>query len=175
MTTPRETLYYDIMPSPLGPLTLVADADGLREICFESEQRPNAEDGWQRDAGRLANARTQLAEYFAGRRTRFDLPLHPRGTPFQREVWDELVRIPFGITISYGELAQRIGKPKAVRAVGAANGRNPIPIIIPCHRVIGADHSLTGYGGGLWIKRALLGLEGRSMHGDLFVEALETA
>ncbi|TAL72413.1 MAG: methylated-DNA--[protein]-cysteine S-methyltransferase [Rhodanobacter sp.] len=170
MTTPRVALYYDIMPSPLGPLTLVADDAGLCEICFESEHRPNTKDTWQRDAGRLAKARTQLAEYFAGRRTVFDLPLHPRGTPFQLAVWEELLRIPFGITMSYGELAQRIGKPKAVRAVGAANGRNPIPIIVPCHRVIGADHSLTGYGGGLWIKRALLGLEGRKLHGDLFVE-----
>lgn len=161
---------YDLMPSPLGPLTLVADDQGLCEICFEAEQRPNANDDWQRAPKRLAAARKQLTEYFAGRRTTFDLPLHPRGTPFQLAVWDELLRIPFGITVSYGELAQRIGKPKAVRAVGAANGRNPIPIIVPCHRVIGADHSLTGYGGGLWIKRALLGLEGRTLHGDLFVE-----
>lgn len=165
-----DTRCYDIMPSPLGPLTLVADDEGLCEICFEAEQRPNTGDHWQRSPTRLAVARKQLDEYFAGKRTAFDLPLHPHGTPFQLAVWDALLRIPFGITVSYGELAQRIGKPKAVRAVGAANGRNPIPIIVPCHRVIGADHSLTGYGGGLWIKRALLGLEGRTLHGDLFVE-----
>ncbi|HWU75714.1 MAG TPA: methylated-DNA--[protein]-cysteine S-methyltransferase, partial [Rhodanobacter sp.] len=97
-----------------------------------------------------------------------DMPLHPLGTPFQLEVWHELARIPYGTTLSYGEMARRIGQPKAVRAVGAANGRNPLPIVLPCHRVIGSDGSLTGFGGGLPIKRQLLAMEDRIARGDLF-------
>lgn len=167
MTT--ETLYYDTLPSPLGTLTLVADAQGaLREICFEHEQRPRADEPWQRDTARLAQARSQLTEYFAGTRQAFQLALNPQGTAFQQTVWLALTRIPFGAVTSYGELARRIGKPSAMRAVGAANGRNPLPIIVPCHRVIGADGSLTGYSGGLWIKRRLLALEGHTPRGDLF-------
>jgi methylated-DNA-[protein]-cysteine S-methyltransferase len=111
------------------------------------------------DPAACADARRQLAEYFDGRRRHFDLRLAPEGTPFQTRVWAELCRIPFGTTISYRELAARIGQPAAVRAVGLANGRNPIAIVVPCHRVIGADGSLTGYGGGLDRKRYLLGLE----------------
>jgi methylated-DNA-[protein]-cysteine S-methyltransferase len=103
----------------------------------------------------------QLREYFAGQRTRFDLPLHPAGTAFQRDVWSELQRIPYGETISYGELARRVGHPAAARAVGAANGANPIPIVIPCHRVIGANGKLTGFGGGIPVKQKLLALESR--------------
>lgn len=172
MTT--ETLYYDTLPSPLGMLTLVADTQGrLREICFEAEQRPRADEPWQRDTTRLAQARQQLTEYFAGTRREFTLPLQPQGTVFQQSVWQALLRIPFGATSSYGELAQRIGKPTAMRAVGAANGRNPIPIIVPCHRVIGADGSLTGYSGGLWIKQKLLALEGHAPRGDLFDAAVQ--
>jgi methylated-DNA-[protein]-cysteine S-methyltransferase len=169
MSKPDDTLYYDTLPSPLGTLTLMADAQGrLREICFEHEARPHADEPWRRDAARLAPARQQLAEYFAGTRREFDLPLCPQGTAFQQQVWQELRRIPFGATTSYGELARRLGKPKAMRAVGAANGRNPLPVIVPCHRVIGADGSLTGYSGGLWIKRKLLALEGHTPRGDLF-------
>lgn len=171
MTNPSDTLYYDTLPSPLGTLCLAADDAGLREICFEHEQRPRADEHWLRDAPRLAAARRQLAEYFAGQRREFSLPLHPQGTPFQQMVWRELTRIPFGAAISYAELARRIGKPAATRAVGAANGRNPLPVVVPCHRVIGADGSLTGYSGGLWIKRRLLALEGCSVRGDLFAEA----
>ena len=163
-----DTLYYDTLPSPLGLLCLVADDEGLREICFPAEHRPNASDHWQRDPRRLAPARQQLTDYFAGTRREFTVPLHPHGTAFQLAVWQELSRIPFGITISYAELARRIGKPTATRAVGAANGRNPIPIIVPCHRVIGADGSLTGYSGGLSIKRKLLALEGVAAGSDLF-------
>ncbi len=112
------------------------------------------------DRARSAAVARELAEYFAGRRRDFTLALDPAGTPFQREVWGELARIPYGATVSYGELARRVGRPAASRAVGAANGANPIPIILPCHRVIGSNGSLTGYGGGLPIKRALLSLEG---------------
>ncbi len=110
----------------------------------------------------------QLDEYFAGTRTTFELPLHPVGTEFQRTVWHELGQIPYGITISYGELARRINKPAAVRAVGAANGRNPLPIVVPCHRVIGRDGSLTGFSGGLSTKEFLLKLERGSPDADLF-------
>jgi methylated-DNA-[protein]-cysteine S-methyltransferase len=117
---------------------------------------------------RRSRSRAQLEEYFAGTRQHFELPLHPVGTPFQLEVWHELGRIPYGVTISYGELARRIDKPLAVRAVGAANGRNPLPIVLPCHRVIGANGSLTGFGGGLPTKRYLLTMEDRIVHGDLF-------
>ena len=111
-------------------------------------------------AGVLAEAADQLAAYFAGRLRRFDLPLAPEGTPFQREVWDLLREIPYGVTWTYGQAAGRLGRPKSSRAVGAANGANPIPIVLPCHRVIGADGGLTGYGGGVDRKRALLELEG---------------
>jgi methylated-DNA-[protein]-cysteine S-methyltransferase len=112
------------------------------------------------EAPPLAAAAAQLDEYFAGERRDFDLELDLRGTEFQRAVWDELLRIPYGETMSYGELARRLGRPERVRAVGAANGRNPVAIVVPCHRVIGADGSLTGYGGGLDRKRALLAVEG---------------
>jgi methylated-DNA-[protein]-cysteine S-methyltransferase len=121
-----------------------------------------------RSSAALAFARGQLEEYFAGTRTAFDLPLHPQGTAFQLTVWDELARIPYAETISYGELARRIGQPQAMRAVGAANGRNPLPIVVPCHRVIGNNGHLTGFGGGLPAKRFLLGWERRTAHGDLF-------
>ena len=122
-------------------------------------------EGGARDpSAALGEARRQLTEYFAGARRAFDLPLAASGTPFQRRVWEALRRIPYGETISYGELARRIGKPTASRAVGAANGRNPIAIVVPCHRVIGADGTLIGYGGGLPVKEALLALERRAAH-----------
>ncbi|RDI98220.1 methylated-DNA--[protein]-cysteine S-methyltransferase [Dyella solisilvae] len=162
-------LWYDEMPSPVGMLRLVADEMGLREIWFErGSHRKAAQPHWLRAPESLAAARRQLEEYFAGTRQQFDLALHPQGTPFQLAVWWELARIPYGGTISYGELARRIGQPLAMRAVGAANGRNPLPIVLPCHRVIGADGSLTGFGGGLPTKRYLLSLEDRIAHGDLF-------
>ena len=150
------------MPSPVGPLTLVGEGDDLTGVFFEtgSNARRRAPD-WVRDDRRLRPAAAQLDEYFAGKRTRFDLPLAPRGTAFQKAVWAALLRIPFGETSSYGDIARAIGKPAASRAVGGANHRNPISIVIPCHRVIGADGSLTGYGGGLDHKRLLLELESR--------------
>jgi methylated-DNA-[protein]-cysteine S-methyltransferase len=169
MTTMPDIIHYDEMDSPVGTLRLVADSRGLREIWFERERHPKkAHNGWIRAAAPLAFARVQLEEYFAGERQHFELPLHPVGTTFQLAVWEELGRIPYGVTISYGELARRIEQPLAVRAVGAANGRNPLPIVLPCHRVIGADGSLTGFGGGLPTKRYLLAMEDRVAHGDLF-------
>jgi methylated-DNA-[protein]-cysteine S-methyltransferase len=162
-----DAVYYDVMPSPVGPLRLVCDERGLRRICFARDRHPRAEDLQGTHApARLAFARRQLEEYFAGERRSFELPLRPQGTPFQLEVWEGLRTIPWGRTWSYAELAQAIGKPKAMRAVGAANGRNPLPIVVPCHRVIGADGSLTGFGGGIEIKARLLALEGRDS--DLF-------
>ncbi len=173
-TTHYGTIHYDEMDSPVGTLRLVADGHGLRGIWFERERHPKkADPTWVRATDPLASAplaaaRVQLEEYFAGMRQHFDLPLHPVGTPFQLQVWHELGRIPYGVTISYGELARRIEKPLAVRAVGAANGRNPLPIVLPCHRVIGADGSLTGFGGGLPTKHYLLTMEDRIARGDLF-------
>ena len=162
-------IYYDDIDSPAGRLRLVAGPDGLREIWFENGRHAKVTGpNWIRATEPLAFARVQLEEYFAGERTTFKLPLRPSGTPFQLAVWWELARIPYGVTISYGELARRIEKPLAVRAVGAANGRNPLPIVLPCHRVIGSDGSLTGFGGGLPTKRYLLALEQRIAHGDLF-------
>ncbi len=162
MSKPTETIYYDDMPSPIGVLRLVADEQGLREVRFAEPRYPRSTpDEWIRASEPLRFARTQLQDYFAGERLAFDLPLHPLGTPFQLSVWRELARIPYAATASYGEIAQRIENPAAVRAVGAANGRNPIPIIVPCHRVIGSDGSLTGFGGGLPTKMFLLALEKR--------------
>ena len=164
-----ETIWYDVLPTPIGQLLLVADAQGLREVWFETgRQRKSPQPARVHAARPLAQARRQLEEYFAGERTSFELKLHPVGTPFQLAVWEELGRIPYGVTISYAELARRIGQPAAMRAVGAANGRNPIPIILPCHRVIGSNGSLTGFGGGLPTKRFLLSMEDRVAHGDLF-------
>jgi methylated-DNA-[protein]-cysteine S-methyltransferase len=164
-----EKIHYDEMLTPIGALRLVADAQGLREVWFETNRHPKAAStSWVHSSGALAFARVQLEEYFAGTRQVFDLPLHPVGTPFQLAVWKELERIPYGVTISYGEVARRIDQPAAVRAVGAANGRNPLPIIVPCHRVIGSNGNLTGFGGGLPIKRFLLAMEDRVARGDLF-------
>lgn len=155
---------YRYMESPVGRLLLAGDGEGLRAVLFQ--QGPKAaepEADWEFDAAALGEAVEQLEAYFAGSRREFALPLAPRGTAFQLRVWEELQRIGYGETISYVELATRVGNPKASRAVGLANGQNPISIIIPCHRVIGANGKLTGYGGGLPIKEALLRLErGRS-------------
>lgn len=163
-----------VMPSPVGLLRLAANADGLCLVEFPDPRHPvRAKAGWREgDSDVLADTRRQLGDYFAGTRRSFDLPLAPRGTPFQLQVWRALTAIPYGATISYRELAERIGQPAAMRAVGAANGRNPLPIVVPCHRVIGADGSLTGFGGGLPTKRFLLQLEGAlARDGDLFANA----
>lgn len=147
--------------SPAGPLVIAADDTGLRHIEFHQNRYPADRDDWRGgDSDVLQAAEAQLHDYFAGSRTRFDLPLAPQGTAFQLSVWEELARIPYGATISYLDLARRVGKPTATRAVGAANGRNPLPIVLPCHRVIGADGALTGFGGGLPMKEYLLRLEG---------------
>ncbi len=146
--------------SPLGALLLAGETDALALIGLPGGKQPArpARD-WTEDARPFASARRQLDEYFAVKRERFDLGLAFKGTEFQQQVWTTLSRIPYGRTCSYGEIAQRIGRPKAVRAVGLANGANPLPIVVPCHRVIGADGSLTGYGGGMLAKRMLLELE----------------
>lgn len=146
--------------SPVGPLMLAADESGLRHIEFRDNRHPAERADWHGgDTPILQAAEAQLAEYFAGSRRVFDLPLAPQGTPFQLQVWRELAAIAYGTTISYAQLAQRVGNANAMRAVGAANGRNPLPIVLPCHRVIGADGDLTGFGGGLPTKAFLLRLE----------------
>lgn len=153
-------MHYCDVSTPVGRLLLTGDEKGLRGISFQNGFHPVklAED-WQLTEEPFREAIAQLEAYFAGRLHRFDLALAPEGTPFQREVWSALTTIPYGETVSYGELARQLGRRTASRAVGAANGRNPLPIVIPCHRVIGADGSLTGFGGGLAIKRRLLELE----------------
>jgi len=152
---------YAKMDSPVGQLTIAGDDDGLHFVLFRTGKRAAspAEDWREGGCDAVDEAIRQLQAYFSGSLTAFDLPLKPAGTPFQMGVWRELQQVPYGNIISYGELARRIGRPKASRAVGAANGANPIPIIIPCHRVIGSGGKLTGYGGGLEIKTALLRLE----------------
>ena len=150
-------MYYSTMDSPVGRLLLAGNGSGLGWVFFEKEGRPvSPRPGWEERSRPFRDVMRQLDAYFAGKRREFDLELAPEGTPFQQRVWQELRTIPFGETISYGELARRIGRPSASRAVGAANGRNPISIIVPCHRVIGSNGSLTGFGGGLDTKRALL-------------------
>ena len=150
-------MFYDFFDSPIGPLVVVSDEDALIQLHLPKGGKPgHVAPEWRRSPGRLREARAQLAAYFAGKLLTFDLPLAPRGTPFQCRVWDELLRIPYGDTSSYIELARRLGQPSAMRAVGAANGANPLAIIVPCHRVIGADGTLVGYGGGLAAKRWLL-------------------
>ena len=152
---------YIYLDSPIGKLLVAGDAETVRSIRFPKNGAPGEPGaGWiESSTAPLEQAACQLREYFAGKRTGFDLPLAPEGTQFQRSVWRKLQDIPYGRTISYGELARKVGNPKASRAVGAANGQNPIPIVIPCHRVIGANGKLTGFGGGLPIKEALLALE----------------
>jgi methylated-DNA-[protein]-cysteine S-methyltransferase len=155
--------------SPVGPLFLAGDADALRCVHFQAGPRPmRAASQWRHDAAPFVLALAQLEEYFRGARRTFRLGLDPQGTPFQLAVWSALRQIPYGETLSYGELARRVGLAGGARAVGLANGANPLPIIVPCHRVIGADGSLTGFGGGLDIKRALLSLEGAACVADLF-------
>lgn len=153
-------MFYDHFDTPIGRLLLAGDDAGLRHIDFEHGRYPTSiGDDWERRPSAFGAVRAQLAAYFAGRLTEFDLPLAPRGTAFQLAVWQQLRAIPYGATTSYGEIARRLGVESASRAVGAANGRNPLPIVVPCHRVIGADGSLTGFGGGLPLKKRLLALE----------------
>jgi methylated-DNA-[protein]-cysteine S-methyltransferase len=151
----EQSMVYTWMESPVGRLLLAADEKGLRQLLF----RGKPEKGWREDPEALAEPVRQLRAYFAGELHDFDLPLAPEGTPFQLRVWRELRNIPYGQTISYGELARRIGSPNGSRAVGLANGANPISIVVPCHRVIGSNGKLTGYGGGLENKELLLALE----------------
>jgi methylated-DNA-[protein]-cysteine S-methyltransferase len=152
--------FFDTIESPIGTLTVVVNGDGaLTHVLFEGQSAPA---GAVPDAARCAAAAAQLREYFRGERTDFDLPLAPAGSEFQRRVWDALVGVGYGAVTDYGSLGARIGRPGAARAVGRANATNPIPIVIPCHRVIGANGSLTGYAGGLEAKRLLLDLESRA-------------
>ena len=161
MTAVTMTTCYERVASPVGPLLLAVSDVGLRAIEFPGPTRARRSGLWrQGDHRLLRDARTQLREYFDGTRRAFDLPLALEGTAFQRAVWHALATIPYGETISYGELAARVGRPSASRAVGGANGRNPLPIVLPCHRVIGAKGALTGFGGGVPTKRFLLTLEG---------------
>lgn len=156
------TLFYDHLETPIGPLLLVGDAEGLVEVGLPVRGKPALPPADSTpNATRLHAARRQLQAYFEGTRRAFDLPLHPSGTPFQLEVWGALLAIPYGETASYADIARRIDRPKAVRAVGAANGANPLAIIVPCHRVIGSHGDLVGYGGGLPLKRWLLAHERR--------------
>ena len=163
------TTVYDLVDSPVGALLLTATGEGLTRVHFERNRGLAAavDPAWRRDDGAqgaasavLAAARRQLGEYFDGRRRAFDLLLAPEGTAFQRRVWAALAALGYGETVSYAELARRAGAPGAARAVGAANGRNPVPVVVPCHRVIGADGTLTGFGGGVERKRWLLAHEG---------------
>lgn len=155
---------YTNIESPVGPLVLAGDDRGLRFLSFGASKRAVcAKPDWTEDSAPFKEATLQLQAYFRGELKEFDLPLSLDGTTFQVNVWKKLCTIPYGTTISYGELAQRIGNPKAMRAVGLANGSNPIAIIVPCHRVIGSNGKLTGYGGGLPIKEKLLALESRQL------------
>ena len=159
------------LSTPVGDLLAIADGENITHLLFaDGEQAASLPPLPPTDEARFDELRTQLESYFAGDRTQFDLKLAPPGTDFQRRVWSELERIPFGETISYGELANRIGSPKAVRAVGGANNKNPIPIVIPCHRVVGKNNTLVGYGGGLDRKHALLRLEGAELAAQLRLE-----
>lgn len=153
-------MIYTTVESPIGELLLLGDGEVLRGLYMQAGRRPiRIRPAWERDDSAFPEAREQLAQYFAGERTSFDLPMQLDGSVFQRTVWHALTEIPYGHTISYGELARRIGRPDLARAVGTANGQNPIAVIVPCHRVIGSDGKLVGYGGGLENKRLLLDLE----------------
>jgi methylated-DNA-[protein]-cysteine S-methyltransferase len=153
-------LLYTTVASPIGELLLVGDGQSLQGLYMQEGRKPMRIDaGWTRAASPFAHVQAQLREYFDGQRVAFEIPLVMHGTTFERRVWSALQEIPYGETVSYGELARRIGQPSASRAVGLANGRNPISVVVPCHRVIGANGSLTGYGGGIERKRLLLELE----------------
>jgi methylated-DNA-[protein]-cysteine S-methyltransferase len=154
------SLSYTTMDSPIGELLLLGDGDALCGLYMQDGRKPTRiAPQWRESAAPFTDVQTQLREYFAGERVAFETPLAMHGTQFELQVWRELADIPYGETVSYGEIAKRVGQPSAARAVGLANGRNPIAVIVPCHRVIGADGRLTGYGGGLERKRLLLELE----------------
>ena len=156
--------YYDSFASPQGKMLLVATDEGLAGVYFNRQKYfPEKGREWKRDPDHapLKQAKRELREYFAGKRKRFEVALDPQGTPFQRSVWKAISSVGFGKTMTYGQLASKAGSPGSARAAGAATGRNPIGIIVPCHRIMGADGSLTGYAGGLGRKRALLVLESR--------------
>jgi len=151
---------YCYCQSPIGRLLLIGEDGLLEELHFpNTAEKTVIEDNWRHNEECFADVLQQLGEYFAGNRQNFEVKLHLQGTDFQHSVWQELQRVPYGKTASYGEIAERIDNPKACRAVGGANGKNPIPIIIPCHRIIGNDGSLTGFGGGIELKKTLLRLE----------------
>ena len=155
-------IYYQYMQSPVGTLLTAGNEEGLQHICFPAHGNPcPPQPGWTADPQRLEEVIRQLSLYFEGKLKQFSLKLCLHVTPFQKEVLTALQQVPYGDTVSYGELAKKIGKPRASRAVGQANARNPIPIVIPCHRVIGSTGRLTGFGGGLAVKQALLALEQR--------------
>jgi methylated-DNA-[protein]-cysteine S-methyltransferase len=159
-TTPTAPLQYTLEDSPIGSLLLVGNDQALHGLYMQDGRKPKRiAPSWERSMSGFSDVKAQLHEYFAGERLAFDLVLVMDGTPFERRVWSALTEIPYGETCSYGELARRLDQPTAARAVGLANGRNPISVIVPCHRVIGADGTLTGYGGGLERKRILLELE----------------
>jgi methylated-DNA-[protein]-cysteine S-methyltransferase len=160
MASMGEYTVFSIMDSPLGKIMLAGNEQGLTQGVFQAGNSPQLPGpDWQRDDAAWATAVSQLTAYFTGERQNFDLPLAPKGTPFQQEVWAYLQTIPYGRTTTYGTIAEALGNPNSSRAVGAANGRNPIAIIVPCHRVIGSNGKLTGYAGGLKFKEALLSLE----------------
>jgi methylated-DNA-[protein]-cysteine S-methyltransferase len=157
------TVFYTEIESPIGPLLLTMEQEHLTNVCMNQQKRSvEVRPEWIPNERSFLAIAKQLGEYFRGKRQVFDIPLRLAGTDFQRSVWDELRSIPYGATTTYGEIANRIGNPKAVRAVGLANGQNPIPIIIPCHRIIGSNGKLTGFGGGLEKKAFLLQLEQHS-------------
>ncbi|MEO6445683.1 MAG: methylated-DNA--[protein]-cysteine S-methyltransferase [Gemmatimonadaceae bacterium] len=164
MTSPLTPVYFTTMYSPLGDLLLTGDGAHLTGLYMQPHRHgPEQGDHWVRAAAPFGDAMRQLREYFVGQRQEFEIPLAPHGTEFQRRVWAALRDIPFARTVSYGHIAREIGNPKGVRAVGLANGRNPISIIVPCHRVIGANGSLTGYGGGIERKEWLLSHEAKQL------------
>ena len=169
------TIQWTTVSSPIGPMLLTADDGGLTGLYMEvrahGPHRPDP--GWVRDDAAFDDVTRQLAEYFAGERTGFDVELNPSGTPFQLQVWAALRTIPYGEVRTYGQIAQQVGQPGAARAVGLANGRNPISIIVPCHRVIGTSGALTGYGGGLERKRHLLDLESTTASAQLVLDGGE--
>lgn len=158
---------YTLMDSPVGELTLTGDGEALTGIHTRGadDRTQVVQDGWVRDDAPFVEAVRQLRAYFEGRIRDFDLPLAPSGTEWQLTVWRALTTVPYGRTASYGELARDLDRPGSSRAVGSANRRNPISIVVPCHRVVGADGTLTGYSGGVWRKERLLGLETRTLHG----------
>ncbi|MBK5222191.1 MAG: methylated-DNA--[protein]-cysteine S-methyltransferase [Acidimicrobiia bacterium] len=159
-TAPPHARHFDVLPSPIGSILVVATDDSVCGIYVADHERaPLPAPGWTRGSALLDDATSQLAEYFAGDRRTFDLPLDAHGTEFQRQVWAALCDVSYGEVASYGDIAVAVGRPTAVRAVGSANGRNPISIVVPCHRVIGSNGTLTGYGWGVERKRWLLNLE----------------